>query len=32
MYFCGGAEESKGGNGDAAATMANAVKEGDGEE
>jgi hypothetical protein len=32
MYCCGGTEESKGGNGDAAATVAHAVKEGDGEE
>jgi hypothetical protein len=31
-YFCGGAEESKGGDGDAAATVAHAVKGSDGEE
>jgi hypothetical protein len=31
-YCCGGAEESTGGDGDAAATMAHAVKGGDGEE
>ena len=32
MYCCGGAEESKGGDGDAAATVAHAVKGDDGEE
>ena len=32
MYCCGGAEESKGGEGDAADTVAQAVKGGDGEE
>jgi hypothetical protein len=32
MYCFGGAEESKGGDGDAAATVAHAVKGGDGEE
>jgi len=32
LYSCGGAEESKGGDGDAAATVAHAVKEGDGVE
>jgi enhancing lycopene biosynthesis protein 2 len=31
VYCCGGAEESKGGGGDAAATVAHAVKGGDGE-
>jgi hypothetical protein len=31
IHYCGGAEESKGGDGDAAATVANAVKGGDGE-
>jgi hypothetical protein len=32
VYCCGGAEESKGGDGDAATTVAHAVKGGDGEE
>jgi hypothetical protein len=32
MFCCGGAEVSKGGDGDAAATVANAVKGGGGEE
>jgi hypothetical protein len=32
IYYCGGAEESKGGDGDAAAAVAHAVKGGDGEE
>jgi|AntAceMinimDraft_5_1070358.scaffolds.fasta_scaffold295724_1 hypothetical protein len=32
MYRCGGAEKSTEGDGDAASTVANAVKEGDGEE
>jgi hypothetical protein len=32
MYCCGSAEESKGGDGEAAATVAHAVKGGDGEE
>jgi len=32
MYFCGGAAESKGGGGDAAATVAHAVMGCDGEE
>jgi hypothetical protein len=32
MYCCGGAEESKGGDGDAADTVLHAVKEGDGKE
>jgi hypothetical protein len=32
IYCCGGAEESTGGDGDAAATLAHAVKGGDGEE
>jgi hypothetical protein len=32
VYLCGGAEESKGGDGDAAATVARALKGGNGEE
>ena len=32
VYSCGGAEERKGCDGDAAATVAHAVKGGDGEE
>jgi hypothetical protein len=32
IYFCGGAEDSKGDDGDAAATMAHALNGGDGEE
>jgi hypothetical protein len=32
IYCCGGAEEYQGGDGDAAETVAHAVKEGDGEE
>jgi hypothetical protein len=32
VYFCGGAEEFTGGDGNAAATLAHAEKEGDGEE
>jgi hypothetical protein len=32
VYCCGGAEESKGGEGDAADTVAQAVQGGDGEE
>jgi hypothetical protein len=31
MYCCGGAEESKGGDGGATAKVAHAVKEGNGE-